>query len=150
MANLIRRGKTYYLQWRLGGKIKRRSLQTTSKQIAREKLRQFESARFKGDDSPGPTRTKLVDILTRYAEHVRATKTPKSAQVDIYYLRQIFGPICPALAVNSRRTSVRTMKRPPKPGQDRRFRMVAIEVDTLEQVATADVANFIATGGAHL
>ena len=44
MANPICRGQIYYLQWRVGGKIKRRSLQTTSKQIAREKLRQFESA----------------------------------------------------------------------------------------------------------
>ena len=82
MASLVRRGKTYYLQWRIGSRIKRRSLRTTSTQIAREKLRQFESAQFKGEESLGPTRTKLTDILTRYAEHVRVTKTPKSAQTD--------------------------------------------------------------------
>jgi integrase len=145
MASLVCRCKTYYVQWRVGGKIKRRSLETTSKQIAREKLRQFESAQFKGDDAPGPTRTRLPDILARYAEHVRATKTPKSAQVDIYYLRQIFGPVCPALAINSRRASLRAMKRPPKPGQDRRFKMAAIEVDYIEQVTTADISNFIDT-----
>jgi len=144
MASLVRRGKTYYLQWRIGRRLKRRSLQTTSTQIAREKLRQFESAQFKGEELTGPTRTKLTDILTRYAEHVRVTKTPKSAQTDIYYLRQMFGPICPALAINGRRTSHRTMKRPPKPGQDRRFKMVVIEVEYLEQITTADVADFIA------
>ncbi len=144
MASLVRRGKTYYLQWRIGSRIKRCSLRTTSTQIAREKLRQFESAQFKGEESLGPTRTKLTDILTRYAEHVRVTKTPKSAQTDIYYLRQMFGPVCQALAINSRRTSLRTMKRPPKPGQDRRFKMVVIEVEYLEQITTADVADFIA------
>jgi integrase len=144
MASLVCRGKTYYLQWRIGSRIKRRSLRTTSTQIAREKLRQFESAQFQGEESLGPTRTKLTDILTRYAEHVRATKTPKSAQTDIYYLRQMFGPICPGLVINSRRTSRRTMKRPPKPGQDLRFKMVVIEVGYLEQITTADVAAFIA------
>ena len=100
MASLVRRGKTYYLQWRIGSRIKRRSLRTTSTQIAREKLRQFGSAQFRGEELLGPTRTKLTDILTRYAEHVRVTKTPKSAQTDIYYLRQMFGPVCPALAGN--------------------------------------------------
>jgi hypothetical protein len=63
---------------------------------------------------------------------------------NIYYLRQMFGPICPALAINSRRTSRRTMKRPPKPGQDRRFKMAVIEVEYLEQISTADMAAFIA------
>jgi hypothetical protein len=144
MASLVCRGKTYYLQWRIGSRIKRRSLRTTNTQIAREKLRQFESAQFKGEESRFPTRTKLADILTRYAEHVRATKTAKSAQTDIYYLRQMFGPICPALAINSRRTSRRTMKRPPKPGQDLRFKMAVIEVEYIEQITTADVAAFIA------
>jgi integrase len=144
MASLVRRGRNYYLQWRIGSRLKRRSLRTTSTQIAREKLRQFESAQFKGEELLGPTRTKLTDILTRYAEHVRATKTPKSAQTDIYYLRQMFGPVCPALAINGRRTSCRTMKRPPKPGQDRRFKMVVIEVEYIEQISTADVAAFIA------
>jgi integrase len=56
----------------------------------------------------------------------------------------MFGPVCPALAINSRRTSRRTMKRPPKPGQDLRFKMVVIEVEYLEQITTTDVADFIA------
>ena len=51
---------------------------------------------MRGDDVPFPTRTKLVEILERYVEHVRTVKTAKSAQTDVYYLRQMFGPICPA------------------------------------------------------
>jgi len=143
MASLITRGKIYYIQWRVGKKLKRKSLKTTIYQVAREKLLQFESARSRGEGNPLPTRTPLPEILTRYVEHVRVVKTPKSAQTDVYYLRQMFGPICQALQITSRRPSIRAMKRPPKPGQDRRFKMATIEVDCLEQVTTADISNFI-------
>ena len=97
MAGLIKRGKIYYIQWYIGKNEKRRSLRTDCLQIAKEKLRQFESAQVRGDELPLPTRTKIADILSLYREHVRTVKTAKSAQTDIYYLRQIFGPICPAL-----------------------------------------------------
>ena len=98
MASLVKRGKNYYLQWRVGVKIKRRSLRTDSLQMAKDKLRQFESARIRGDDLPLPTHTRLPDILAKYVEHVRTIKTPKSAQTDVYYLRQMFGPILSGLA----------------------------------------------------
>jgi len=100
MASLVKRGDNYYVQWRVGKKIKRRSLRTESLQIAKEKLRQFESAFYRGEDNPLPTKTPLADILTRYVEHIRNIKTEKSAQTDVYYLRQMFGPICPALVIN--------------------------------------------------
>ncbi len=93
MASLIKRKKIYYLQWRVGKKIKRRGLETTSLQIAKEKLRQFESAFYRGEDNPLPTKTPLADIITRYVEHIRNIKTEKSAQTDVYYLRQMFGVI---------------------------------------------------------
>jgi hypothetical protein len=93
MASLMKRNKKYYLQWRVGKKIKRKSLNTSSLQIAKEKLRQFESTQFKGEESPFPTKTPLVDIVTRYVEHIRTIKTEKSAQTDVYYLRQMFGPM---------------------------------------------------------
>lgn len=147
MASLIKRGKNYYIQWRIGEKIKLRSLWTDSLQIAKEKIRQFESAQLRGDELPLPTRTKIADIISLYAKHVRTVKTAKSAQTDIYYLRQVFGPVCPELQINSRKASIRAMKRPPKPGQDRRFKMSAIDVNHLEEITTADIANFI---GAHV
>ena len=143
MASLVKRGENYYVQWRVGAKIKRQSLRTDSLQIAKEKLRQFESARIRGDDLPLPTRTGIPDILAKYVEHVRTIKTPKSAQTDVYYLRQMFGPICPVLQINSRKASIRAMKKPPKPGQDRRFKMSTIDVSNLEEITTTDVANFI-------
>ncbi len=113
MACLKKRGRKYYAQYYVGRRQKRISLNTTSLQIAKEKLRQLESSLHRGEEVPLPTRTKIEDIVQRYAEHVRTVKTPKSAQTDIYYLRQMFGPISPALQINSRKRSVRAMKRPP-------------------------------------
>jgi integrase len=143
MACLKIRGKKFYAQYYVGKSQKRVCLNTTSLQIAKEKLRQLESALHRGEETSLPTRTKIEDILQRYADHVRTTKTPKSAQTDIYYLRQMFGPVCPALQVNSRKQSTRAMKRPPKEGQDRRFKMTVIEVAHLEEITTSDVSNFI-------
>jgi integrase len=143
MASLLKRANIYYAQYYVGSRQKRISLNTSSLQIAREKIRQLESAKFRGEANPLPTRTKLDKILTRYVEHIRVVKTPKSAQTDIYYLRQMFGPICSALQITSRKPSRKAMKRPPKPGQDRRFKMSSIEVRYLEQITTADVSNFI-------
>jgi len=87
MASLVKRGEIFYVQWRVGRKIKRRSLRTDSLQIAKEKLRQFESAQVRGDELPLPTRTKVSEIVTRYSGHIRTVKTAKSAQTDVYYLR---------------------------------------------------------------
>ena len=47
MASLKKRGNIYYEQYYVGGKKKRVSLETSSLQIAKEKLRQHESARFR-------------------------------------------------------------------------------------------------------
>jgi hypothetical protein len=51
MASLIKRHHSYYLQWRIGKKIKRKSLDTESYQIAKEKLRQFESSQLRGEEN---------------------------------------------------------------------------------------------------
>ena len=121
MASLKKRGENYYLQWYLPGKKqKRRNLHTDSFQIAKEKLRRFESAQARGEDVSLPTQTPIDEIVTAYVQHVRTVKPPKSAQTDVYYLRDIFGPICGALEITSREISAKVKKRPPKVGQDRR------------------------------
>ena len=145
MASLKKRGETFYAQFYVGSKQKRVCLGTGSYQIAREKLRKLESAQYRGEETPLPSRTPLPKILQRYAEHIRTFKTAKSAQTDVYYLRTMFGEICPALKVNSRKRSVRAMKRPPKEGQDRRCKLSVIEVAHLEQITTLDVSNFISS-----
>lgn len=52
MASLKKRGDTYQIQWYEGGRQRRRSLGTDSLQIAKEKLRQFESAQYRGGGFP--------------------------------------------------------------------------------------------------
>ena len=121
----------------------RHSLRTDSLQVAKERLRQYESAKLRGDDNPLPTRTPIADVVTAYVNHIRAVKTAKSAQTDIYYLRDALGPICPALQVTSRKLTPAMKKRPPKPGQDRRRRALVIAAPCFEQITTTDIAAFI-------
>jgi hypothetical protein len=85
----------------------------------------------------------LADVLAAYVQHVRAVKTPKNAQTDVYYLREISGPIVAALQITSRRPSASTRKRHRSPGQDLRRRSKRIEVTHIEDVTTADVSAFI-------
>jgi len=76
MASLVQRGKTYYLQDRLSGKLKRWSLKTDNLQIAKEKVRQYESAKMRGFDSPLPTCTAIADILTALQARCMSPVTP--------------------------------------------------------------------------
>ena len=121
IASLVKRNGTYYLQWYVGKKIRRRTLGTNAHQIAKEKPRQFESAQLRGLDDPLSTRTPIPQVVSAYVEHIRHVKTPKSAQTDVYYLREAFGTVYPALEITSRRVTEACRKRPRKPGQGHGF-----------------------------
>ena len=142
MASLIKRNNIYYIQDRIGGKLKRQSLNTTSKQIAKDKLRQYQSAKLRGHVNPLPTRTPIAQVMTAYVAYIRARKTLKSAQTDIYYLREAFGPICDALTITSRKSTAK--KRPAKTSKlDRRKCMQTIEAPYFEAITTTQVAALI-------
>src|SRR3954469_7997876 len=79
MASLVQRGDVHYIQFRLSGKLRRISTQTDSLQIAKEKLRQFESSQMRGDLNPLPTKTPIADVVNAYVEQIRTVKTAKSA-----------------------------------------------------------------------
>ena len=145
MAFLQKRNKTYYLHDRIGGRLVRTSLKTDLLQIAKEKLRKYESAKLHGLDSPLPTRTPIEDVVTAYVQHIRTTKTPKSAQTDIYYLRDMFGPVCDALKITSRNPSEKTRKRPRRKNQvsDKRRRTAVIEASCFEHITTSQTTAFI-------
>jgi hypothetical protein len=143
VASLIQRGSIYYLQYCVGGKVRRVSTGTDSLQLAKEKKRKLESAQLSGDDNPLPTRTPLPEILAAYANHIRAVTRPKSAQTDIYYLRHMFGPVCDELKITSRKVTAACLKRKPKPGVDRRRRELLIEAPFLEQVTTRQISEFL-------
>ena len=142
MASLKKRGDTYYAQWYVGTKQKRVSLKTDSVQLAKERLRQIESKLAQGVDDPLPTRTPIGEIVAAYVNQIRLVKTAKSAQTDVYYLRQMFGPCCPELEVTSRRITPATAKRPAKPGTRPRD-IAPVEAAYIEQVTTAQISDFI-------
>jgi len=144
MAWLIKRGTTYYIRWSLAGKKRKLSTGTDNFQLAKDKLRRFEAAEARGDiGSALPTKTPIPGVLNAYIEHIRSAKTAKSAQTDIYYLRDVFGPVCEALKVTSRKLSPATKKKPPKPGQDRRRKAPVIEATHFEAITTAQISAFI-------
>ncbi len=137
MACLKKRGKTYYAQYNLGGQQKRVSLHTSSLQIAKEKIRQIESAIARGTDIPLPTRTPVSQVVKAYVQYLNAVKTPRNVQRDIHYLRSTFGPICTELELKNAKISQKGIKRPSKEY------VAPIEVNFFEQITTADIAGFI-------
>ena len=143
MASLKKRGDTFYAQYYIGTKQKRVCLDTDSLQIAKEKLRQLESNLARGIANPLSTRTPIGEVLDAYVKHIRAHKTPKSAQTEIYYLREAFGAVCDGLKVTSRTLSEKARKRPLRPDVDHRRRLARIEVNHIEDLTTANVSGFI-------
>jgi len=138
MAGIILRGKVYYAVFYVGQKQKRVSLETSSLQLAKEKLRQLESSLYRGNDNPLPTKTPIATVVTKYIEYMATHKTTRSMQRDVSYLRKTFGPICTALALKNPKVSTKREKQltghPP----------TYLEANYFEQITTADIANFIA------
>lgn len=138
MASLKKRGKVYYAQYYQGGKQIRKCLDTESLQIAKEKIRQIESALSRGAEIPLATKTPIAEVVAAYAEYLRSVKLERNAQRDLYYLREAFGPICPAIQLKNPKISEKGKKRPtlnpPKP----------ILANHFEQITTADIAQHIA------
>lgn len=143
MACLKKRNKVYYAQIYVNGKQRRVCLETTNYQIAKEKLRQIETQQAMGKENPLPTRTPIGIIVERYIQHIRAHKTAKSAQTDVYYLRDAFGECCDSIKITSRKPSAKTRKRPIKPGIDKRHRPMAITAAYMEAITTSDIQTFI-------
>ncbi|HTW63955.1 MAG TPA: site-specific integrase [Bryobacteraceae bacterium] len=146
MASLIKRtwknGPAWYIQYYVGNQ-QRRIRASDNFQIAKEKLRRFDAAQAAGDDLPLPTRTPIPDIVAAYVQHIRQVKTAKSAQTDIYYLRDMFGPVCDELKINSRKPSAKAKKKPVKAGVNARTKAPVIEADCMEAVRTNDITTFI-------
>lgn len=138
MAGLIKRGSTYYAVYYVAKKQKRVSLETESLQVAKEKLRHLESSLYRGDAHHFPTKTPIGDVVADYVEHMKTRKTAKSVERDISYLREAFGPVCPALALKNAKNSER------KKGVAGRGEPVCLEATCFEALTTADIATFIA------
>lgn len=139
MAGLISRGDVYYAVYYVGKKQKRVSLETSTLQLAKEKLRQLESSLYRGNDNPLPSKTPIAKVVAAYIEGMRSRKTAKSVQRDISYLRAMFGPICGDLELKNSKIGQKAIKRPSSKAPS------YIEANYFEQLTTADFANFIAS-----
>ncbi len=140
MAGLKKRGSTYYLQWYEGGRQRRRSLETDAYQVAREKLRQFESAQHRGEAHPLPTKTPVGDVVEAFVAHMRAHRPERSWKRDLSCLRESFGEVCPALALTTQRARrCRDLRSP----ADRRRKLWPIGATHFEEITTVMVSDFL-------
>ncbi|MEM1331321.1 MAG: site-specific integrase [Planctomycetota bacterium] len=141
MASLKKRGSVYWAQYSIGGKQRRRSLGTDSYQVAKAKLTELEQRLSRGDEQPLPTRTPIAEVVAAYVRDIRQRKTAKSAQVDISYLRQVFGTCCLELD-NSARCSPAADAVPTRRGARKRD-VVPLEGACFEALTTPVVSEFL-------
>lgn len=143
MASLKKRGKTYYAQYYLNGRQQRINLETTSLQIAKEKLRMIESAQFRQQDIPLPTKTPLPVIIEKYIFSLKARTSERNLQKIITYLRATFGQVSPSLTIRNGRIATKAVKKPAYGRYD------LLCVASLEQLSPELVAAFLATLVVH-
>lgn len=141
MASLLKRGDTFHLVWYEGRTKRRKSLKTDSVQVAKERLRQFESARFRGDDCPLPTRTPVGEVVSAFIDHMKAHRPERSWRKDLTHLREAFGECCPALELDTTRARKARALRCP---EDARRRLWPLTASVFEEITTADISEFIA------
>ncbi len=133
-SRIYKRGKQYYLDHFDRGIRKRISLDTSSLQVAREKQRQFDSARACGRDNPFPTQTPLADVVEAFIGHMRAKLTANSIDPNLAYLRKTFGPICPGLE---------QVRRSKAADRNHRQDLPRIETAYIEDITTKDISQVI-------
>ena len=141
VASLKQRGSVWFLQWYEGDKQRRRSLETDSLQVAKEKLRRFESAQFRGEDLLLPTRTPVGEVVAAYIEHMRTHRPERSWRRDLSYLRESFGECCQELKLESRRAKKCRERRVPA---DRRKKLWPVGALNVEEITPGAISEFLA------
>jgi len=136
-SSIKKRGKVFYLRFSENGARRRISLDTDSLEVARERQRQFDSARARGERNIFPTKTSLASAVAAYAAHMRASRTRHGYVADLSYLRNAFGPICEALIPRRRRN------RKPKEDVDTRCRESVIQAACLEDITAVQLSDFV-------
>jgi hypothetical protein len=84
MASLKKRGKKYYEQYYEGGGSKREnpSTDTEKLQVAKDKVRNHESKRFRGQEIAYPTKTPIAEVVGKFARSLYADLKKKAALVE--------------------------------------------------------------------
>jgi integrase len=96
MASIYRRGKTFWITYRVGGKNVCHSLNTNNGREAVEMKKRFEALKTNGLLSK-PSSTPIGPFLQALCEYWRKTREGKGAETDIGRLRGVFGQRCEAM-----------------------------------------------------
>ena len=136
-SSIKKRGKIFYLRFSENGVRRRVSLHTDSLETAKERQREFDSARARGEQQVFPTKTLLAQAVAAYAAHMKATRTRHGYTVDLSYLRNALGPICDALEHQRHRNWAR------RDNADMRRRESVIGVSYLEDITVAQISDFL-------
>lgn len=96
MATIFRRGKTWWINYRVSGKVVQKSLDTTNQQVAIKKKKQVEGLEAAGQLDL-PTKIPLSPFLESFCAFLKQRHTERAYRANISYLRSFFGPICPSL-----------------------------------------------------
>lgn len=142
MASIYQRNGTYWISYSVGGRRVQRSLKTRNRRIAEQKKEQLDALK-KLNLLPEATRTPVTETLQAYCEYIVATQSAKGAKNDRSYLRQFFGPCCPALEFGShvnRRHRDNPRSLPTIPD---RFKNLHVPVKHLEDISSELIAEFI-------
>ena len=100
MASIYRRGKTWWVSYRVGGRSISKSLNTSNGREAVEIKKQLEARKTNGL-LPKPSITPIGPLIQSLCDFWRATRRHKGAENDIGRLRGVFGCCCVALGIRS-------------------------------------------------
>lgn len=100
MASIYKRGETWWITYRIGGKNICHSLDTNVAREAAEMKRLYEAKKTNGLIRK-PSSTPIGPFLQDLCDYWRKTHEAKSAETDIGRLRGIFGQCCKALEFRS-------------------------------------------------
>jgi integrase len=150
VASIYKRGRIWWVKFHHRGDTIRKSLKTSNHQLARERARFLETSIKDGSFTVAAacTRTPLDEALEDFCTYLRTTRTRKSAQTDIYYMRQLFGPACPAMLVNSRKPisdAERDHRLAAANPKDLRPGPQHLRPAVIEEFTTADVSKLLTT-----
>ena len=135
MASLYKRGRQFWISYRLNGRRVQLALDTTNERIARDKKRQIEYELTVGLLQTA-SRLPLAAVVEDFCQHLQARSPHKARRTDFGRLRCFFGPICKSLHLGTRGGQSQ------KPSPDK-YAHAHLRVELLEDLTSEMINRFI-------
>ncbi len=142
MASIYKRGKIWWIHYLVNGQPVQQSLRTKSEKVAHDRKKKIEALDLIGqleETSSTPFKT----FLQSFCEYIKGVRPSKSAKNDISYLRNIFGPCCPALELGSRVPKKYRKQKTDSPKIHDKVGKQFVVVKKLEQITPEIINNHI-------